>query len=96
MANAAFFVFTVALPHEYGATQRLVSTMPRKFSRRAMTNAQLRWLDGKSLSDFLILNDLAIGARASNSLTSIPATLINILAYWKNVLAEAKQGRNGC
>lgn len=70
MANAAFFVgLMVALPEEYGEIARRLSFDDAKenffAAARHGLNAQLRWLDGKSLSATrLILNDLLPLARA--------------------------------
>ena len=70
MANAAFFVgLMVALPHEYGEIAKRLSFDDAKenffAAARHGLNAQLRWLDGKSLSaTSLILNDLLPLARA--------------------------------
>ena len=55
MANAAFFVgLMVALPHEYGEIAKRLSFDDAKenffAAARHGLNAQLRWLDGKSLS----------------------------------------------
>ena len=70
MANAAFFVgLMVALPQEYGEIANRLSFDDAKenffAAARHGLNAQLRWLDGKSLSaTSLILNDLLPLARA--------------------------------
>jgi CBS domain-containing protein len=70
IANAAFFVgLMVALPQEYGEIAKRLSfdDAKRNFfaAARHGLNAQLRWLDGKSLSaTSLILNDLLPLARA--------------------------------
>jgi CBS domain-containing protein len=70
MANAAFFVgLMVALPHEYGEIAKRLSFDDAKgnffAAARHGLNAQLRWLDGKSLSaTSLILDDLLPLARA--------------------------------
>jgi len=70
MANAAFFVgLMVALPQEYGDIAKRLSfdDAKRNFfaAARHGLDAQLRWLDGKSLSaSSLILNDLLPLARA--------------------------------
>jgi CBS domain-containing protein/gamma-glutamyl:cysteine ligase YbdK (ATP-grasp superfamily) len=70
LANAAFFVgLMIALPHEYG---EIAKRMPFDNAKenffaaaRHGLNAQLRWLDGKSISaTSLILNDLLPLARA--------------------------------
>ncbi|MEK6283433.1 MAG: CBS domain-containing protein [Acidobacteriota bacterium] len=64
IANAAFFVgLMVALPREYGEIAKRLSFDDAKgnffAAARHGLNAQLRWLDGKSLSaTSLILNDL--------------------------------------
>jgi CBS domain-containing protein/gamma-glutamyl:cysteine ligase YbdK (ATP-grasp superfamily) len=70
IANAAFFVgLMVALPEEYGEIAKRLSFDDAKenffAAARHGLNAQLRWLDGKSLSaTALILNELLPLARA--------------------------------
>ena len=70
MANAAFFVgLMVALPNEYGEIAKRLSFDDAKenffAAARHGLHAQLRWLDGKSMSaSFLILNELLPLARA--------------------------------
>jgi CBS domain-containing protein len=70
MANAAFFVgLMVALPYEYGEIAKRLSFDDAKgnffAAARHGLNAQLKWLDGKSLSaTSLILNELLPLARA--------------------------------
>ena len=70
MANTAFFVgLMVALPHEHGEIAKRLSFDDAKgnffAAARHGLNAQLRWLDGKSLSaTSLILNELLPLARA--------------------------------
>ena len=73
MANTAFFVgLMVALPHEYGEIAKRLSFDDAKenffAAARHGLNAQLRWLDGKSLSaTSLILNELLPLARRPSS-----------------------------
>src|SRR6185369_11196369 len=70
MANAAFFVgLMVALPPEYGEIAKRLSFDDAKenffAAARNGLNAQLKWLDGKSISaTSLILNELSPLARA--------------------------------
>ena len=70
MANAALFVgLMVALPHEYGRIDQRMNFDEAKenffAAARYGLNAQLRWIDGKSLSASpLILNELLPLARA--------------------------------
>src|SRR6476620_7662577 len=70
MANAAFFVgLMVAVPQEFGEISKRLNFDDAKenffAAARHGLNAQLRWLNGKSLSaSFLILNELLPLARA--------------------------------
>ena len=70
MANAAFFVgLMIALPPEYGEIAKRLSFDDAKenffAAARNGLNAQLKWLDGKSISaTSLILNELLPLARA--------------------------------
>ena len=70
MANAAFFVgLMIALPPEYGEIRKRLSFDNAKenffAAARNGLNAQLKWLDGKSISaTSLILNELLPLARA--------------------------------
>jgi CBS domain-containing protein/gamma-glutamylcysteine synthetase len=70
MANAAFFVgLMIALPPEYGEIAKRLSFDDAKenffAAARNGLNAQLKWLDGKSISPTsLILNELLPLARA--------------------------------
>src|SRR5687768_1425322 len=70
IANAAFFIgLMVSLPHEYGRIDQRMNFDEAKenffAAARFGLNAQLRWIDGKSLSvSPLILNELLPLARA--------------------------------
>jgi hypothetical protein len=99
MANAAFFVgLMVALPHEYGAIAKRLSFDDAKenffAAARHGLNAQLRWLDGKSLSaTFLILNELLPLARAGLKQSQVDSSDID---RYLGVLEErVRSGQTG-
>ena len=83
VANAAFFVgLMVALPHEYGAIAKRLNFDDAKENffgaARHGLNAQLRWLDGKSLgATSLILNDLLPLARAGLNESNVDSSDID-------------------
>jgi CBS domain-containing protein len=95
MANAAFFVgLMVALPQEYGDVAKRLSfdDAKRNFfaAARHGLNAQLRWLDGKSLSaTSLILNDLLPLARAGLGEAQVDSSDIN---KYLDILDERVRG----
>lgn len=99
MANAAFFVgLMVALPHEYGEMAKRLSFDDAKenffAAARYGLNAQLRWLDGKSLSaTFLILNELLPLARAGLKQSNVDSSDID---KYLGVLEErVRSGQTG-
>jgi CBS domain-containing protein/gamma-glutamyl:cysteine ligase YbdK (ATP-grasp superfamily) len=99
MANAAFFVgLMVALPHEYGAIAKRLSFDDAKenffAAARYGVNAQLRWLDGKSLSaTSLILHDLLPLARAGLQQSKVDSSDID---KYLGVLEErVRSGQTG-
>jgi CBS domain-containing protein/gamma-glutamyl:cysteine ligase YbdK (ATP-grasp superfamily) len=99
MANAAFFVgLMVALPHEYGEMAKRLSFDDAKenffAAARYGLNAQLRWLDGESLSaTFLILNELLPLARAGLKQSNVDSSDID---KYLGVLEErVRSGQTG-
>ncbi|MGZ8846270.1 MAG: CBS domain-containing protein [Pyrinomonadaceae bacterium] len=99
MANAAFFVgLMVALPHEYGEIAMRLSFDDAKenffAAARHGLNAQLRWLDGKSLSaTSLILNDLLPLARAGLKQATVDSNEID--EYLGVVEERVRSGQTG-
>ena len=99
MANAAFFVgLMVALPYEYGAIAKRLSFDDAKgnffAAARHGLNAQLRWLDGKSLSaTFLILNELLPLARAGLKQSKVDS--IDIDKYLGVLEERVRSGQTG-
>jgi len=99
MANAAFFVgLMVALPQEYGAIAKRLSFDDAKenffAAARHGLNAQLRWLDGKSLSaTFLILNELLPLARAGLKQSNVES--IDIDKYLGVLEERVRSGQTG-
>jgi CBS domain-containing protein len=99
MANTAFFVgLMVALPHEYGEIAKRLSFDDAKenffAAARHGLNAQLRWLDGKSLSAAsLILNDLLPLARAG--LKEVRVYSSDIDKYLGVLEARVRGGQTG-
>jgi len=95
MANAAFFVgLMVALPQEYGDVAKRLSFDDAKqnffAAARHGLNAQLRWLDGKSLSaSSLILNDLVPLARAGLREAQVDSSDIS---KYLDILSERVRG----
>jgi gamma-glutamylcysteine synthetase len=99
MANAAFFVgLMVALPQAYGEIAKRLSFDDAKenffAAARHGLNAQLRWLDGRSLSaSALILNNLLPLAHAGLEESNIDSTDI---AKYLGVLEErVRSGQTG-
>jgi len=99
IANAAFFVgLMVALPQEYGEIARRLSFDDAKenffAAARHGLNAQLRWLNGKSLSvSSLILKELLPLARAGLKQSNINSTHID---KYLGVLEErVRSGQTG-
>jgi CBS domain-containing protein/gamma-glutamyl:cysteine ligase YbdK (ATP-grasp superfamily) len=99
MANAAFFVgLMVALPQAYGEIAKRLSFDDAKenffTAARHGLNAQLRWLDGKSLSaSSLILNQLLPLARAGLNESSIDSSDID--KYLGTVEERVRSGQTG-
>ncbi len=99
MANAAFFVgLMVALPQEYGEIAKRLSFDDAKenffAAARHGLNAQLRWLDGKSLSaTSLILNDLLPLARAGLKEANVDSSDID--KYLDVVKGRVRSGQTG-
>ncbi len=99
IANAAFFVgLMVALPQAYGEISQRLSFDDAKenffAAARHGLNAQLRWLDGKSLSaTSLILNDLLPLARAGLKENSVDPQDID--KYLGIVEERVRSGQTG-
>lgn len=99
VANAAFFVgLMVALPSEYGEISKRLSFDDAKenffAAARHGLNAQLRWLDGKSLSAAsLILNDLLPLARAGLKQASVDSAETD--KYLGIVAERVRSGHTG-
>jgi CBS domain-containing protein len=99
MANTAFFVgLMVALPQEYGEIAKRLSFDDAKenffAAARHGLNAQLRWLDGRSLSaTALILNDLLPLARAG--LKEVRIDSDDIDKYLGVLDARVRSGQTG-
>jgi CBS domain-containing protein/gamma-glutamylcysteine synthetase len=99
MANAAFFVgLMIALPPEYGEIAKRLSFDDAKANffaaARNGLNAQLKWLDGKSISaTSLILNELLPLARAGLKDTRVDSSDID---KYLGVLEErVRSGQTG-
>ncbi|MBC8030129.1 MAG: CBS domain-containing protein [Pyrinomonadaceae bacterium] len=99
MANTAFFVgLMVALPQEYGeiATRMSFDDAKGNFfaAARHGLNAQLRWLDGKSLgATSLILDDLLPLARAGlNEARVDPSDIDRYLGILEGRVRSAQTG----
>lgn len=99
IGNAAFFVgLMVALPHEYGEIAKRLSFDDAKenffAAARHGLNAQLRWLDGKSLSaTSLILKDLLPLARAGLKQATVDSSDID--RYLGVVEERVRSGQTG-
>jgi CBS domain-containing protein/gamma-glutamyl:cysteine ligase YbdK (ATP-grasp superfamily) len=99
MANTAFFVgLMVALPHAYGDIAKRLSFDDAKenffAAARHGLNAQLRWLDGKSLgAASLILSDLLPLARAGLAEARVDAGDID--RYLDILEARVQSGQTG-
>ena len=99
IANAAFFVgLMVVLPQEYGEIAKRLSFDDAKenffAAARHGLNAQLRWLDGKSLSaTSLILNDLLPLARAGLKEANVDSNDID--KYLGVVEERVRSGQTG-
>ena len=99
LANAALFVgLMVALPQEYGEIANRLSFDDAKenffAAARHGLNAQLRWLDGKSLSaSSLILNHLLPLARAGLKESNIDSNDID--KYLGVVVERVRSGQTG-
>lgn len=99
MANTAFFVgLMVALPHEYGEIAKRLSFDDAKqnffAAARHGLNAQLRWLDGKSLSaTSLILDELLPLARTG--LKEVQVDSGDIDRYLDVVEGRVRSGQTG-
>jgi len=99
IANTAFFVgLMVALPQEYGEIAKRISFDDAKenffAAARHGLNAQLKWLDGKSLSaTSLILNDLLPFARAGLQQAKVDSNDID--RYLGVVEERVRSGQTG-
>jgi CBS domain-containing protein/gamma-glutamyl:cysteine ligase YbdK (ATP-grasp superfamily) len=99
MANAAFFVgLMVSLPHEYGRIDQRMNFDEAKenffAAARYGLNAQLRWVDGKSLSaSSLILNELLPLARAGLKQSDIDSSDID--KYLGIIEERVQNGQTG-
>jgi len=99
IANAAFFIgLMVALPQEYGEVSKRLDFDEAKenffTAARHGLNAQLRWLDGKSLSaSALILSSLLPLARAGLEESNVESSEID--KYLGMVEERVRSGQTG-